>query len=234
MTKARSMTRLFSTFILGMMVMMVGLLPSLSFASDLAGRTEDVGNQVVQVPRFLAVIAYVIGTFFAARGLLALKNHIVDSSKNPITEFIAYAGISAMLIALPYAIKVAAGTLGANRYETSAQSTSKSFEQTHGCEGSSDLGLVFCHMTKETRPIAALLGVIAYVMAVVIAMRGFLQLKAYGDDPSQVPLRSIIIKFVLATMLISLPLAMQVFITSVTGAKGVEAQATIKKPRLYK
>ena len=74
------------------------------------------------------------------------------------------------------------------------------------------------------------MAIFAYVMAAVITLVGLVHLKNYGDDPSQVPVRSIIAKFVLATCLISLPFAMQVFITTVTGRASIEDQETVARP----
>lgn len=92
---------------------------------------------------------------------------------------------------------------------------------------------IFCGITEQFRHMPKLLAVFSYVIAIGLAISGLLQLKEYGDDPSKVPLRGIIVKLALAAMLISLPFSMQVFVTTVTGADKLDADNThISKPGL--
>lgn len=102
------------------------------------------------------------------------------------------------------------------------------------CSGSG-VSKIFCGITQQFRFMPRLLSIFAYVMAVVLAVQGFLQLRDYGDDPTKVPLPSILIKFALAAALISLPLTMQLFVTSVTGAKSITATSQLtNKPSFGK
>ena len=99
-------------------------------------------------------------------------------------------------------------------------------------DGAHGLNRIFCGMTTQFRFLPKLLAIFAYVFAAVLAVQAMLQLKEYGDDPSKTPLQSIIIKLVLAAALISLPFAMQTFITAVTGASDMETKVELKKPSL--
>lgn len=100
------------------------------------------------------------------------------------------------------------------------------------CSGSG-LNKIFCGMTSQFRFLPKLLSLFSYVIAVALAVSGLMQLKEYGDDPSKVPLRGIIIKLALSAMLISLPFAMQIFVTTVTGADSITSTNVISnKPSL--
>lgn len=106
-------------------------------------------------------------------------------------------------------------------------------ESSWGCSGNGNLNSVFCGITAQFRFMPKLLSLFAYVIAVALAISGLLQLKEYGDDPSKVPLRNIIIKLALAAMLISLPFAMRIFVTTVTGVDNVSAgNSSIGRPSL--
>lgn len=95
------------------------------------------------------------------------------------------------------------------------------------CDGGGTLNNIFCGITGQFRFMPKTLSVFSYVLAVMLFVSGLLQLKEYGDDPSKTPLRSIIIKLAMGTMLISLPYMTQIFVTTVTGADNMESGATI-------
>jgi hypothetical protein len=104
------------------------------------------------------------------------------------------------------------------------------------CTADGTLYGLFCNLGAQFRYMPQLLATLCYTGGAGLLLMALLNLKAYGDDPSSVPIRSVIMKLVLATFLISLPLAMQVFVGSVTGQK-VEANmsfTTGERPCLMK
>jgi len=102
-----------------------------------------------------------------------------------------------------------------------------------GCgRGGGSINQIFCGIATEFRGAPKLLSVFSWVGAVILAIMAFMNLKQHGDDPGSVPMRSIIIKFVLAVLLISLPLIMRVFITSVTGTTDISSAGVVKRPKL--
>lgn len=101
------------------------------------------------------------------------------------------------------------------------------------CSGDKNLNTIFCGITSQFRFMPKLLSLFAYAIATFLAVSGLMQLKQYGDDPSKTPLRSIVIKLALSAMLVSLPFAMQVFVTTVTGADKIEnAAGSVGRPSL--
>lgn len=102
------------------------------------------------------------------------------------------------------------------------------------CQGDKTLNQIFCGITTQFRFMPALLSIFSYAIAAFLGVTGLLQLKQYGDDPSRTPLQGIIIRLALSAMLVSLPFAMQVFVTTVTGSDNVtQAQTHLsRKPSL--
>ncbi len=94
------------------------------------------------------------------------------------------------------------------------------------CTGDGTISNIWCSLSNEFRFIPKTLVVMAYGAGIILTMLGLLGLKKYGDDPSQTPLRDVVMKFVLAAFLIMLPYAMQVVVGSVTG-KGLGNQNAI-------
>ena len=221
-------------YLLAGLVLLSGFLPFPAFAAgDLITTSTKVAGQALSIPKLIAFISYVAGTAFAVRGLFALKGFIEKPDDNPINVFIGFATISALLILLPYSMGVTANSVGLLKAEK-INSTASHFAATPECKADNTLNKVFCGLVVQFSPFAKFLAVIAYVMAIALLLTGLLNLKAYGEDPSQTPLRSILIKFVLAAMLVSLPMAMQIFVTSVTGVSSIDTKVTIKQPKSFK
>lgn len=121
-----------ASFALFLVTLSIGLLMPFADAfatvTTVGGQAKQIATQVVVMPRFIAVICYVIGVFFAARSLLALKAFIEKADDNPITKFLALGSISALLIMLPYIIDVTMNTM--NLQTSNITSTSQSFSET--------------------------------------------------------------------------------------------------------
>lgn len=121
-----------ASFALFLATLSIGLLMPFADAfatvTTVGGQAKQIATQVVVMPRFIAVICYVIGVFFAARSLLALKAFIEKADDNPITKFLALGSISALLIMLPYIIDVTMNTM--NLQTSNITSTSQSFSET--------------------------------------------------------------------------------------------------------
>lgn len=230
-------TKFTTRIILGLLTfVIVGLLPfGEAFASastTLLAQTKTLAVQSSNIPKLIAVLCYVVGVFYTVRALLGLKNYISNPEENPINSFIGYGAIGALLIVLPYSIVIVAETF-AMKFPT-VESSQKTFENEaqYGQSSTASMEGMFANLSSNFIPIAKTLAILAYVMATVIMLIGLINLKEYGDDPSKVPIRSIIMKFVLAAMLVSLPFAMQIFVTTVTGRAGIEDQETVGMPCL--
>ena len=225
----------YSVFLLMFLVIaLVGLLPSeaLAQADNFKGQAGRVSTQIGSIAKLIAFVSYVVGTVFAVKALFALKGFIQSPDDNPVNRFIAFGTVSALLMVLPYSIAVTQNSLDLQSVKN-IKNTSGSFEAVATC-AVNGLNQVFCNLAKELSPFSKMLAVFAYVMAASLVLTGLLNLKSFGDDPSQMPLRSIIMKFVLATMLISFPLAMNIFISTVTGEKASAKPVELKRPKLYK
>ncbi len=225
--------------------LVTGLLPFIAFAqggapADSKALITKLAGESAAGPQLIAVVCYVVGVFYTLRALFALKNYITNADENPINSFLSYGAIGSLLLFTPYSIALVAQSLGM-RFPT-VISSQDTFEDETGFKGyhfsdqdsgsTTSLEAVFSSLSVEFIPLSKTIAVFAYVIAAVILLVGLLHLKNYGDDPSQVPIRSIMIKFVLASMLISLPFAMQIFVTTVTGKSTIETQDTVGKPCL--
>lgn len=215
---------------------MAGLLPFDALAQTanqaLKQQITGVATNIGTIPKLIAVICYVSGTFMTVRALFALKGFIQAPDDNPVNRFIGYAMIATMLIFLPDAIYITQETINIQDVKD-IRSTSGSFTS-DSCTEQAGLNRVFCNLVVEISPFSKLIALFAYVLATGLVLSGMLSLKAYGDDPSRTPVKTIIIKFVLATLLISLPLSMNIFISTMTGKKASAQPETVSRPTLFR
>lgn len=219
-TSTKKLFLIASGLLLGMAC---SLMPVDAFANggqDLATQAKTVSVQLANVPRLIAMTCYVLGTFFAARSLFSLKAYIEKPDDNPLATVLAFACVAVLLILLPWILSVGMRTLGA--HNVAVQSSAASFESkgpwSEKCAVDGTFSSIFCSLGTEFRYIPKTLVLMSYASGVLLFFIGLLNLRAHGDDPSQTPLRDILMKFVLGAFLISLPLAMEVVVKSVTGS----------------
>lgn len=91
---------------------------------DMSQQTRQLGEQMANIPRLIAMASYVIGAFFAVRALFALKGFIESPDDNPVTKVLSYGAVAALLILLPYIISVMTNTIGADRSDVTSSAAS--------------------------------------------------------------------------------------------------------------
>ena len=106
-------------FLITALVMIALLVGSHAFAQGLpqtiqAENFGDVEKNLSRngstIAKLIAVLAYVGGTFFAASGLLKLKDWINNGDKSPMMHALMRLIVATLLILLPYSLKIATGT----------------------------------------------------------------------------------------------------------------------------
>jgi hypothetical protein len=105
------------------LVMLCGMTTAHAQVTSLSGAQTQIAGQIVYIPKLVAVFAYVIGTYFAADGLLKLKNWMSEPEKNPLNAAIFRLVVASLLIALPKVISISNATIfgGSNGAPTSAK-----------------------------------------------------------------------------------------------------------------
>lgn len=91
--------------------MVLGNSEALAQSKQISDVSRNVGNNLVVIPRFVVLLAYVGGTFFAITGLLKLKDWIIDGSKTPLMSVIIRLSVAALMIYFPYLLIVINTTL---------------------------------------------------------------------------------------------------------------------------
>lgn len=72
---------------------------------------KGLASNFTSIPKLIAVIAYVIATFFAASGLLQLKEWVIDSDRNTLTAPLLRLAVASLLIYMPHLMSLTNNTL---------------------------------------------------------------------------------------------------------------------------
>lgn len=79
-------------------------------ASGLSDVTKNLGTNVRNSVPLIPMMSYVAGVFFAATGLLKLKDWVADGERNSITPALVRLIVAVFLILLPHVIRLTTGT----------------------------------------------------------------------------------------------------------------------------
>src|SRR5690606_10412558 len=76
----------------------------------LRGMFRNIANNVAGSTKLVPFLSYVCGAFFAASGLLKLKDWINEGDKAGLNPALFRLALSALLIVLPHTMRIFAGT----------------------------------------------------------------------------------------------------------------------------
>jgi intracellular multiplication protein IcmD len=83
-------------------------------AKDLRDAQYSMSKSIYRVPKFVAILSYACGVFFAASGLVKLKDWINDADRNPLNPAIFRLVTAALMIAFPHVLLVATASFFAH------------------------------------------------------------------------------------------------------------------------
>jgi len=129
-TKTTTKLMLAAVFVLFVAVILGLPHDALAQTNTLKDVNKQLGTQISQVPKLIALGAYVIGAFFAVRALFALKGFIEAPDDNPITKVLGFAAVSALLIMLPFIIDVMTNSINQTGTTKAQDSSASQFKDT--------------------------------------------------------------------------------------------------------
>lgn len=97
--------------LLAVVVLAMGCDDAFAQAKTFTEVQKNIGNDISRFPRVVAMLSYVGGAFFAASGLLRLKDWMSDSERNSLNTAMFRLVVASLLIYLPHAIVMANNTL---------------------------------------------------------------------------------------------------------------------------
>ena len=92
-------------------VVLVSVSGNTALAQGLGDSQRHISGDIAVIPKVIATIAYVIAAFFAATGLIKLKDWINDGDKNPINGALFRLVVASLLIVFPHVLVIINTTL---------------------------------------------------------------------------------------------------------------------------
>lgn len=211
--------------------------PQVTAATDIKTQSVVIGQQMSNIPKLIAITTYVMGTFFAVKGLLAMKDYINEPEKNPISQCLGYLVVSSLLILLPYTIGVFKNTLAMQSAAVDAGSPKMFQEKGLNNPNTKSFSNVQYNVAKNSLNFPKLVAVFAYVIGAFFAATGLIKIKDWINDSDRNPLNPALVRLVTAALLIAFPhvmfIATGTFFTHGTGNNtSVEVDVSTKMGQL--
>ena len=112
------LSRKFSLFLFALVLTICATHGAFAQVSTFSGAQGQIAKEISIIPKLTAVFAYVIGTFFAATGLVKLKDWMHEPDKNPINAVIIRMIVAVLLISLPHVLILANNSIFASEKTT--------------------------------------------------------------------------------------------------------------------
>lgn len=81
---------------------LIGADPASAQSMGMGSVSKNIAVNIAVLPKLIAVIAYVIAAFFAATGLLKLKDWMTAPEKNPLQAALFRIIVAALLLVFPH------------------------------------------------------------------------------------------------------------------------------------
>lgn len=220
------------------MALMVMFIPVDAWAGNTSGavdvkvQAKQLAGQAKNIPKLIAVICYVIGSYFAYRGLMSLQAWIAEPDRNPLPTSLSFLVVSALLISLPHTIALYTNSIGAKSYNLRPEGPEgKQFIEDISPLKTADTDVTFrstqYHVVKNIYEIPKFIAVLAYVAGAFFAASGLIKLKDWINDADRNPLNPALFRLVTAALLVAFPHILLVA-TSSFFAYGSGSSASVK------
>lgn len=165
----------------------------------IAGIVETMAGSVETLPVLLTFLAYLIGLIFAASAVLKIKDHIETPSQTPLKDGVVRFLVGGALFALPTLISAMESLINGGATDPALQ-INDSIGDDKG------IGSIMAEFVRDFDQITFLVvNVAGYLLGILFSALAVFKLKEHVDNPAQVPLKGVIIRFAVGGMLLALP-----------------------------
>lgn len=195
-------------------------LDALAGAVNVHTMTQQVASQSSSIPRFLIIIAYVLGVFLVASSLLKLKVHVENPTNAPLKDGLVRMAVGAFFLALPLTMTMIENTM-LGIAPTAAGGGAADAELANravligGAPSGQSIGWVLLNMIRNGIshwPI--FIAWISYLIGIVFVIQCGLKLMTHVQNPSQMPFAEPVKYFAAGGLMMALPSVMSVVINT--------------------
>ncbi len=203
------------------------------FAQDANAVTVNMVNSVSTLPGLLAIFMHISGLLLATTGVFKTIEHVGNPRDVPmrvptIRFLVGGAMFTFPLIVEAVLTTINGGTLTAFSVQAEALASLNAFIS--GVNGFLGLGTnvngMFANITNSIDQFPALISATAYLLALLVTTSALFKTRDHVEDPTRVPLKDAIIRFILGGALLGIPTVYDAMYNTIT-AGGLGLGGTI-------
>jgi hypothetical protein len=175
-------------------------------ANDIAGVGDTLLSNTSKTPTWISMSAYVLAIIAALSFVFGMIKYIESPQQNPMRQPLMALFASGAFFGLP-------SILTALR-ETFFGTSSDSLIVTGAAHSGTGLGQLIYRLSDNTTVIPEILSALAWISSGMLAISATIMARQHVDNPNQVPLRQVLLRYTGAGLLGALPMASQAVVTT--------------------
>ena len=199
---------------LGLFLLVSGLVLGWSdpvFATTVSTVSQNIVTSASTLPGFLSGGCYMLALVLGASGIIKLKQHVEDG-RTPLRESVMRFLGGGALLALPFILVTmrtaidGGGIMAGNAVLNQIEANNATQLGIAGANaGSTNINLIFANVIRSIQDVPGLFAGAAYMLGLLFAVSGILQLKDHVLNPDTVPLRSSMTRLIAGGTMFALP-----------------------------
>jgi len=192
-------------------------------SNTLGGMITKATKSFVDFDKILEAFTFLAGLFMSISGIFKFKDHVDNPHQTPLSAGVKRFLAGGMFFSLPYMYGVLVGSLHGS------SGTSLTAGARHGAPTGTGMdNMIYSFMADIYEPMTVMLGIFAYLVAVILLLVGISRLiKTAQDGPRGPTGLGTIMTFIVAGVLFSFGDSMAVFSESLFGSSQVAVNAQI-------
>ena len=204
--------------------LLVGLLAAQPALAQ--GSVNDVAQNITtsasELPGLLSAFFYLIGLLLGVTAISKIIDHVGNPNQTPLRIPLVRLLAGGACFAMPIIYEAVSQTIsGGNPAGVDSGNLMANmhtfFSNVSGIAGN-NITSILENIVNQTNLLPALVSAIAYLLALLIAGLGILNIKEHVEDPSSKPLKDGVINFLIAGSMLALPTVFEASYTSLAGS----------------
>ncbi len=201
----------------------------LGFAQSINDVAKDLVDSAEKLPSFVSVIAYLSAIIIGVTAILKVIDHVDNPSQTKISSPVVRFFVAGALFALPTIMRAVFVTItGGSTPNFDPLSTNNgmftsAFSSLSGLftgitSVGTDWNSVMIQFVGSSDKIPLLIAVVGYLLALITILSALYKTRDHVENPSQVPLKDVVIRYLVAGALFALPTVFQAMYETVSNS----------------
>jgi len=176
---------------------------------------DNVAASMTNLPGVLAAVSYAIGILLGALGVIKLKNHVETPTQNPLKDGLIRLLAGGALFALPMIYEAMFNTVGSGEATQAAVLKAVDAGTIDLAASGSSVSDIGHNIVDSLSDLPGLIAAISYMLGLLFGALGIIKLKDHVENPTQTPLRTSVIRFLIGGGLFALPIIQEAAINTI-------------------